>query len=1824
MCFVVHPWLALARSFPDCNPRHHLFSCLPLSKQKVELQKAWQPLHNNNTATGDRPHQPASILSTGQLLPRARLAGYDPLSTPTRTRSQQRPGGLSSLVISTAAQHSTPMATTAATPHTLRSHDLSPLSPLEEQVFDHGVYNISNNNTQSNYSVFDDDTVMKMCDDDVDQAAAAIAAENAQQTVSGHGWRIDSVIDKYGNRIASRSKRLARMMGQRGKGNASLGDQWPPPPPPPPLPTAGSSGTSDTRLLAHHHSLRYESSNNGSSSTRGGAASTYSSPIGAPAELSEGYGTSAVATAAMASANANTSPHQKRLGHRRGGPAGKSRLHLKPQQQHHRFKRKQGSSLDSIPARHAAMALAHADDDAANNAEYDDNHSGNPNGSHGNQSLLFGSGSAGGGAHAAMGIDSGSFELADYSTGGSTSTILQKRGQENSSSSPMNRRRHRGHWWTAIFRNHARSASIASQHTPSTVAFPADVPRVGPRGIGLVSPPAGGIGGPFEQPPQSSRTTVGGGGVPRPGGADGKSAGGAQRAEPFGNAMHAARERITNFIMPGGYNRFGTRDEHTYTESIGFLLAFVLASVAFIMWGTLVPKALCSTNLTFTMNDIGSRKFVAANGVVSDFTLSHSSFGHAMRGFSGYDISTMFPLLGQLSESNWNNLSSGTRSLLSKCIASDTVASNFIKTWRANSTLYQGDLSDFPTKCPFPQAPQTSGAPCLTQGWSQFTSSKVGLLKINMTELRQRHSSPTTSWVIIDGLVFDVSTYVQYASSEIVVNGTVLADRQLLHESMFLPEALTSLFISKPGKDISSEFHSLSIDDVLYRRCMESLFFHGTTLTAKSPFACANTNLVAWVTFGFYFFVLFSRLVTAEVYATFRARKVVLSIPGFEGDPYAQFQSDEDSVDAGSGASDASAQDGTSNGSEHGIRQGDHSISPTPGKDDTYPYGQHKTSREEARSSEPQKQQQQLVEIESVSERHLEAGQANLGNGRSSSHASSKGTPSRKRHSTGRAPKCIVVIPCFHESIDVLTRTFQGIARSAYADTHKLLWIINDGDAEALDSILRIMAHSGRESDPKFYGAYGVDNGASYGSARVYAGFYECGRHRIPYVVTAKETYQGRVDTLMMVLNFFRSLSSSPRQQRSGEGLPDGSHQQQPQTIFLEEEVEARMASLGHAPSQIDYCLMLGGSLQIDPLAITQFVARMERNGSIIALSGTLYPVGRPSSLLHVLQYFEFYLRHFVSPICESLSNVTCPLNQLFTMYRVRLPSGDFCLGDEDLVASMDSLMKGSMRYRHLTWPGNDCLLVPRMVRRFPQYRWSFEPNGRAEVELTTHEMAAFDPYERQWFRTRLVTLFDMLRGRLLKRTWPVMLAHLLFPFVVPAASCMLYLEIVISCFGDSPAIVVSELTAAFVGATLLLLLATRRWNLALYFLVYSAIAVPFYHIWIPVTSLFSMNRVWYSPAQIAAQQVAAEAQVQPPENFEAMKNDYLRKFSNAAEKRRARRHRHSTSSLSSTSSGNEQQQQQQAQQAQQAQKQHGGVPGILAGHWRKNHSSGGSGKKVRIHSAGGGNQSSDSEPEFIEALADPPAKGHQPADAYSRGNGLGLNLGPATAALQSTTQQHQLARVVVSDPLMLETRAVLRQILREYPQGVEPESAEFYAVCERALTVLIPLYPSSSVAELAVAVDSCIDDLARPGHQLQQPGAAGPGADMHSGPGRQEGKGKESTSSSTGSHGAPHSATPTPTLDLVSPPDIAAGGNGAGRVRGGSRPDPAVVPLSAPNPGLNRHTPTTLPLPVPTVPQQAFVLSQPPPLGSPKRGNPGYVGRGRPVSVIMEESDSE
>ncbi|KAJ2844251.1 hypothetical protein IWW36_005256, partial [Coemansia brasiliensis] len=445
------------------------------------------------------------------------------------------------------------------TARTTKSHEASPLTALEERVFREGE-------TDSlMYNIFNDDSVLKIYD-----------SEDGEAPQSGHNRRLDSMIDKYGNRLGLRSKRLVRIVGHHRKG------------------PSGSTATPERGLATPPLGTPGRHSGHKRTGAHGSSSTASSSPMPARLEL-ESHNSGLVTDI------------------RTGGGVAKRRI-----RGHRRGLR--GAWFANI------------------------------------------SGEATGSMQTPG--ESESFD-GTYSAGGSTSTILHRRGASDGGDKAAGGRHGWRRWRAALSRSRRSSKSPEGA-----------LARIGQLEAALEVPPT-----PQQQlhgnNNEAEKETE-------------------KQKGPVRNAAHKAWAKIIEFVMPGGHNRFGQRDERSYRESIGFLVAFALASVAFIMWGTLVPKALCSTDQTFTPDDIEQRRFVAANGIVSDFTLARGGFGSTMRGYAGYDISSVFPMIGQYSPETMAHLDPSTASMLKKCATSRDAVNGFLRSWRENSTLFTGPASDFP------------------------------------------------------------------------------------------------------------------------------------------------------------------------------------------------------------------------------------------------------------------------------------------------------------------------------------------------------------------------------------------------------------------------------------------------------------------------------------------------------------------------------------------------------------------------------------------------------------------------------------------------------------------------------------------------------------------------------------------------------------------------------------------------------------------------------------------------------------------------------------------------------------------------------------------------------------------------------------------------------------------------------------------------------------------------------------------------------------------------------------------------------------------------
>ncbi|KAJ1916956.1 hypothetical protein H4219_003481 [Mycoemilia scoparia] len=828
---------------------------------------------------------------------------------------------------------------------------------------------------------------------------------------------------------------------------------------------------------------------------------------------------------------------------------------------------------------------------------------------------------------------------------------------------------------------------------------------------------------------------------------------------------------VMNFVFPGGVNRFGNRDKSATglaTEVI-FMIVFMLATVIFTLWASLVPKALCSTNYTFTPDDIWNRRFVSANGIVSDFHLSHSTLSREMDQYLGYDVSTLFPRYQGLMDSNMDPV---LKSAADKCDLNMTAASDWAKAWVVDNPSYTA-VDDELVLCPLPQDPKRSKALCLDQHWKSFLNNQVGWVQMNSESIKKEHGHITSGWVILHDSVYDVSEYLQHATTPIIINGTVTADYKVRNDTMFLPYWLTTMLMRGVGTDITDEFDKEVNDKMGCEYVLEGLFYRGTTQKSRTAFACANTNIVAWLTFGLYFLSVFICIFSSECYVWNRKRKMRKLVKEGEQD----------------------------------------------------------TEHSQTTLDNAEKDPLDDITTEPAAD-------------------------------TESQPICAVVIPCFNEAHDDLSSTIRSVAYSSYPDQKTLIVIISDGIPQTHQSLLQITANPGLCEEAKMYGCCGngpAGTSTSYSFAKVYSGFYEYSCNRVPYIIIAKEAFQGRTDSIMLFLNFVRvfgSLETNGSSQNSDKGLyVTEDHQRH---VFLDEELESHLIELQCKPKDIELLLFMEPTMQIEREAIQRFVARMSSNPKLISVSGTLLALNPRRSILRFIQNYTTYLEHYIQPAWCAFTGTLPILHQSFTMYRVKDREHNY-IGDPRLVSELNSLLPRTLHNKHIQCSGGDGYIIQKIGKLFGPRAWGFEPTSRAGIMYPIGQLHDFDSRARQRFKTEMHIAIESFSIYHIWRWGMILLVlHIAFPFFSPAASVMLYLELVIACFHNTPAIVVTEIIAAIVGSMVVLFLLLRRWSTPLYMFIYAVLGIPIYFIWTPLSSFLTMNRVWVPPDQLKASNEAA------------------------------------------------------------------------------------------------------------------------------------------------------------------------------------------------------------------------------------------------------------------------------------------------------------------------------------------------------------------------------
>ncbi|KAL9559197.1 hypothetical protein PS6_000908 [Mucor atramentarius] len=483
---------------------------------------------------------------------------------------------------------------------------------------------------------------------------------------------------------------------------------------------------------------------------------------------------------------------------------------------------------------------------------------------------------------------------------------------------------------------------------------------------------------------------------------------------------------------------------------------------------------------------------------------------------------------------------------------------------------YDKTKADGLIQCPLPDHLNVTGGPCFygAEYEAQIKALPIkgdieyepDLIKRTYNALPSPDNSTKQAYVILDGYVLDVTTYLTGATNIIPLSST-LSSRSFALDRMFLPLDLTLFLYINLGKDITDYFNgNVTENPALYRNCLIHLFQKGVVPSYISS-DCSRINPALWATMGvglLYFLVKMNLAYLSRV--PFVHKFLFYSAPEFSSASF---------------------------------------------------FYQHR----------PSSQQVQW-------------------------------------------PHTILMVPCFSESSETLKQTLDTLSRSSYDDTKKLLLFVCDGVTtsaqEQKETHALLLEHLGysctEEPLPQAYNSLG-QHGKRINYARVYSGYYETGRNRVPYVVIVKigqpqeetDYYQqhmliappgnrGKRDSLVLVFGFLERCMNLANNRITP----------------LDFEIFNQCYSvLGIDPRYFKYLMVTDADIQVQSDVVQKLVSRLEQDRNMLAVSGHVRPANPEENLTTMLQIFPVYMTFFSGLAYEACLRSVMTINGGLVMYKI-------------------------------------------------------------------------------------------------------------------------------------------------------------------------------------------------------------------------------------------------------------------------------------------------------------------------------------------------------------------------------------------------------------------------------------------------------------------------------------------------------------------------------------------------------------------------------------------
>jgi chitin synthase len=440
----------------------------------------------------------------------------------------------------------------------------------------------------------------------------------------------------------------------------------------------------------------------------------------------------------------------------------------------------------------------------------------------------------------------------------------------------------------------------------------------------------------------------------------------------------------------------------------------------------------------------------------------------------------------------------------------------------------------------------------------------------------------------------------------------------------------------------------------------------------------------------------------------------------------------------------------------------------------------------------------------------------------------------------------ICQVPAYTEDEESLRRAIDSAARMKYDDKRKLLIVVCDGmiigqgnDRPTPRIVLDILGIS-ETVDPEALSFESLGEGMKqHNMGKVYSGLYEVQGHIVPFLVVVKigkpsevsrPGNRGKRDSQMVIMRFLNRV-----------------HYNAPMSP-LELEMHHHVRNIiGVNPTFYEFMLQIDADTVVAPDSATRMVSAFLHDTRLIGVCGETSLTNAKSSMITMIQVYEYYISHNLTKAFESLfGSVTC-LPGCFSMYRIRAAeTGKPLFVSREVVDAYSEIRVDTLHMKNLLHLGEDRYLTTLLLKFHSKYKtkyifsahaWTIAPDSwkvfmsqrRRWINSTVHNLIELIPLQQLCgfccFSMRFVVFLDLL-------------STIVQPIIV---AYIVYLIVLVSMSSDLVPLTAFILLGAIYGLQAIIFILRRKWEMIGWMIVY-ILAMPVFSLGLPLYSFWHMD----------------------------------------------------------------------------------------------------------------------------------------------------------------------------------------------------------------------------------------------------------------------------------------------------------------------------------------------------------------------------------------------